>query len=272
MTSEKNKWLAAPYALWSAVFILIPLGMIFYYGLTDKSGAFTLENVTAMASAEHAKALWLSLLLSLVSTLLCFLLAYPLAMILAGKKGGKQSFIILIFILPMWMNFLLRTLAWQTLLEKNGVINSALSFLHLPRLHIINTPGAIVLGMVYNFLPFMVLPLYNALSKIDENVINASRDLGAGSVQTFFQIILPLSVPGIISGVTMVFVPALTTFVISTLLGGSKILLIGNVIEQEFTQAANWQLGSGLSIVLMLFIIVNMVASAIFDKEGTGLA
>ncbi len=271
MTSEKSKWLSTPYVAWSIMFILIPLCMIFYYGLTDKSGAFTLENVAAIASAEHAKALWLSLLLSLISTLVCFLLAYPLAMILANLQVNQHSFIILIFILPMWMNFLLRTLAWQTLLEKNGVINSVLSFLHLPNINIINTPCAIVLGMVYNFLPFMVLPLYNALSKIDENVINASRDLGAGSIYTFFRITLPLSVPGIISGITMVFVPALTTFVISTILGGSKILLIGNVIEQEFTQASNWHLGSGLSIVLMIFIILNMITSAVFDKEGTGL-
>lgn len=256
--------------MWSVMFIIIPLGMIFYYGLTDKSGAFTLENITAIATAEHAKALWLSLLLSLVSTLICFLLAYPLAMILSNMKVNQHSFIILIFILPMWMNFLLRTLAWQTLLEKNGVFNSILNLLHLPNINIINTPYAIILGMVYNFLPFMVLPLYNVLSKIDENILDASRDLGAGSIYTFFRIILPLSVPGIISGITMVFVPALTTFVISTLLGGSKILLIGNVIEQEFTQASNWHLGSGLSIVLMIFIILNMIASAVFDKEGEG--
>ena len=252
------------------MFIIIPLGMIFYYGLTDKTGAFTLENITAIATAEHAKALWLSLLLSIISTVICFLLAYPLAMILSNMKVNQHSFIILIFILPMWMNFLLRTLAWQTLLEKNGVINSILNFLHLPGMNIINTPYAIILGMVYNFLPFMVLPLYNVLSKIDENVLDASRDLGAGSVHTFFRIILPLSIPGIISGITMVFVPALTTFGIGTLLGGSKILLIGNVIEQEFTQASNWHLGSGLSIVLMIFIILNMIASAIFDKEGEG--
>lgn len=268
--TSKSKWLSAPYTLWSVVFILIPLGMIFYYGLTDKTGAFTTENITAIAQAEHAKALWLSLLLSLISTVICFLLAYPLAMILSNMKVNQHSFIIMIFILPMWMNFLLRTLAWQTLLEKNGVINSLLSFFHLPELNIINTPYAIILGMVYNFLPFMVLPLYNALAKIDRNVINAARDLGAGSVYTFFHIILPLSIPGIISGVTMVFVPALTTFVISTLLGGSKILLIGNVIEQEFTQTANWHLGSGLSIVLMIFIIVNMIVSALFDKDGEG--
>ncbi len=265
-----HNWLSAPYTLWSAIFIIIPLCMIFYYGLTDSTGAFTLENIMAVAAAEHAKALRLSLLLSLISTLVCFLLAYPLAMILANMKVGQHSFIILIFILPMWMNFLLRTLAWQTLLEKNGVINSILSFLRLPNINIINTPYAIVLGMVYNFLPFMVLPLYNALSKIDENVVNAARDLGADNIHTFFRIILPLSVPGIISGISMVFIPALTTFVISTLLGGSKILLIGNVIEQEFTQASNWHLGSGLSIVLMLFILLNMAASAVFDKDGEG--
>ena len=150
------------------------------------------------------------------------------------------------------------------------MINKILTFLHLPNINIINTPYAIILGMVYNFLPFMVLPLYNALSKIDENVINAARDLGADSIHTFFRITLPLSVPGIISGISMVFVPALTTFVISSLLGGSKILLIGNVIDQEFTQASNWHLGSGLSIVLMIFIILNMIASAVFDKEGEG--
>ncbi len=262
--------LSAPYLVWSAAFIIIPLCMVFYYGLTDKSGAFTLENVLAIATAEHAKALWLSIGLSLISTLICFLLAYPLAMILAGREGNQHSVIVLIFILPMWMNFLLRTLAWQTLLEKTGVINSVLSFLHLPQLDIINTPAAIVLGMVYNFLPFMVLPIYNVLTRIDPNVQNAARDLGANGLQTFLRVTFPLSIPGVVSGVTMVFVPALTTFVISSLLGGSKILLIGNVIEQEFTQASNWHLGSGLSIVLMLFIILNMVATSILDREGEG--
>lgn len=266
----KKKYLASPYIVWSALFIVIPLCMILYYGLTDKTGAFTLENITAIASVGHAKALWRSLFLSLVSTVLCFILAYPLAMILSNTKGNQYRYIILIFILPMWMNFLLRTLSWQALLEKTGVINSILSFFGLPNLRIINTPYAIILGMVYNFLPFMVLPLYNALSKIDKNVINAAKDLGANSVQTFLHVTLPLSVPGIISGVTMVFVPALTTFVISTVLGGSKILLIGNVIEQEFTQSGNWHLGSGLSIVLMIFILLNMMITALLEKKDGG--
>ncbi len=260
--------LSTPFYLWIGAFILIPLGMIFYYGLTDKAGAFTLENITAMAGPEHIKALMVSLGLSILSTIICFLLAYPLAYILSQMKLKSNQYVVFIFILPMWMNFLLRTLAWQTLIEKTGVINGILSALNLPALRIINTNYAIVLGMVYNFLPFMVLPLYNTLAKIDPNVINAARDLGANSFITFKRIIFPLSIPGIISGITMVFVPSLTTFVISNILGGSKILLIGNVIEQEFTVACNWHLGSGLSIVLMLFIIVNMILSMMFDKDG----
>ncbi len=263
-----KKMLSLPFLFWSALFIIIPIGMVFYYGLTDKAGAFTLENILAIATPEHSKALWEALKLSVISTVICFLLAYPLALVLCNLNVNQNSFIILIFVLPMWMNFLLRTLAWQTLLEKTGVINNVLNWFGLPTLDIINTPAAIVLGMVYNFLPFMVLPLYNVLVKIDRNVVNAARDLGANELQTFLKIIFPLSIPGVISGITMVFVPALTTFVISKMLGGSKILLIGNVIEQEFTQTGNWHLGSGLSIVLMLFIIFNMVLSAVTDKEG----
>ncbi len=277
---NKKKLLGTPYFIWSALFILIPLGIVFY-----EKGALTLKNIMAISSPGHAKSLWIALCLSLVSTLICLFLAYPLAMFLysggqalptgsmsSNPKTDQKNIIVLIFILPMWMNFLLRTLAWQTLLEKTGVINNILAFLHLPALKIINTPYAIILGMVYNFLPFMVLPVYNSLIKIDPNVIHAARDLGANEFQVFTKITLPLTTPGIISGITMVFIPALTTFLISKLLGGGKILLIGNVIEEEFTQASNWHLGSGLSIVLMMFIIFNMVVSAVFDKDGKGAA
>ena len=233
-------------------------------------GHLTYENLLAIGTVENFKALCLSLLLSIVSTAICLLLAYPLAMILSGMKVNQTSFIVLIFILPMWMNFLLRTMAWQTLLEKNGVINQLLGFLHLPSIQLINTPYAIILGMVYNFLPFMVLPLYNVLSKIDKDVIFAARDLGATELYTFRKIIFPLSLPGVVSGVIMVFVPALTTFVISDLLGGSKILLIGNVIEQKFKQGSNWHVGSGLSLVLMVFILISMVVTTKYDKDGQG--
>jgi spermidine/putrescine transport system permease protein len=246
--------------------------MIFYYGLTDSDHNFTFLNLAEITTPENLKALGLSLLLSFISTVICLILAYPLALILSNKNVNQSSFIVLIFILPMWMNFLLRTLAWQTLLEKNGVINAVLSFLHLPELNIINTPYAIILGMVYNFLPFMVLPIYNVLVKIDKDVINAARDLGANAIQVFMKIIIPLSIPGVISGITMVFVPALTTFVISDILGGSKILLIGNVIEQEFTQSYNWHVGSGLSLVLMIFIIFSMALVSKYDKDGEGTA
>ena len=264
--------LSGPYLIWMVGFTLIPLALILWYGLTDKGGGFTLANVMAIADADHLKALWLSLWLSLISTALCLVLAYPLAMILRGRGNAAGGFIVFIFILPMWMNFLLRTLAWQTLLEKNGVINGILSWLHLPPHSIINTPAAIILGMVYNFLPFMVLPVYNVLAKIDDNVINAAKDLGANSFQTLVRIWFPLSIPGVISGITMVFVPSLTTFVISDLLGGSKILLIGNVIEQEFTRGSNWNLGSGLSLVLMVFILISMAMIAKYDKNGEGTA
>lgn len=267
---NRKKWLGGPYAVWAAGFTVIPLLMIVWYAFTTEEGDFTLENLAQIAAPETVKALGLALLLAAVSTLICLLLAYPLAMILASRNVNQTSFIVLIFILPMWMNFLLRTLAWQTLLEKNGVINVILRFLHLPALDIINTPYAIVLGMVYNFLPFMVLPLYNVLIKIDPDYINAAKDLGANWVQSFLRIALPLSVPGIISGVTMVFIPSLTTFVISDLLGGGKILLIGNVIEQEFKQTNNWNVGSVLSLVLMFFIIINMVLVAKYDKDGEG--
>lgn len=270
MKSRQSKWLAMPFTVWSFLFILIPLFMIFYYGFVDTAGQFTFDNILSISEPEHLKALGLSILLSLIATVICLVLAYPLSMILSRLGVNQNSFIVLIFILPMWMNFLLRTLAWQTLLEKTGVLNSILSFLHLPTLNIINTPYAIILGMVYNFLPFMVLPIYNSLVKLDKDVINAARDLGANGIQTFTKVIFPLTLPGVISGITMVFIPALTTFVISNLLGGSKILLIGNVIEQEFTQASNWNLGSGLSLVMMLFIIISMAASAIFDKNGEG--
>ena len=270
MKSNVKRLFAGPYILWMIGFTIIPLLLIVYYGLTTKSGAFTLANVCSITTPEHMKALLLSLGLSLAATAICLLLSYPLALVLRRRGIGAGSFMVFVFILPMWMNFLLRTLAWQTLLEKNGVINSILNFLHLPEQSIINTPSAIVLGMVYNFLPFMVLPIYNVLSKIDKDVIHAARDLGANTAQTFFKIIMPLSIPGIISGITMVFVPSLTTFVISDLLGGSKILLIGNVIEQEFKQGSNWNVGSGLSLVLMLFIIASMALIAKYDKNGEG--
>lgn len=259
--------LTAPYLVWMGGFIVIPLLLILYYAFTTKGGAFTFSNVAEILRWENYKPLFLALLLSLASTVFCFILAFPLALILRNKKIGRGSFVAFIFILPMWMNSLLRVLAWQTLLERKGVLNEILTCLHLPEQHLINTPYAIILGMVYDFLPFMILPIYNTLSKIDDNTINAAYDLGASFFTTLWKVILPLSIPGIVSGVTMVFVPALTTFAISNILGGGKIYLIGNVIEQEFTQNSNWNVGSGLSMILMVFIILSM---AVLSRYDTG--
>lgn len=273
LSHAKNiKWLSFPYLIWMIGFIIVPLIMIVYYGLTNDQGVLTLKNIALISDPINRKALLLALELSIISTILCLLLAYPLAIILNNAKLNSNSFIVLIIILPMWMNFLLRTIAWQNILEKTGILNNILRFLHLPTLNIINTPAAIILGMVYNFLPFMVLPIYNVLVKIDKDVINAARDLGANTRQTFRKIIFPLSLPGVISGITMVFVPSLTTFVISTILGGSKIVLIGNVIEQQF-RLGNWHTGSGLSLVLMIFILLSMAVLSKYDKgsEGTNL-
>ena len=265
-----RRTLASPFLLWIACGTIIPLAVIAFYGFTDRSGAFTWDNILAIFSPEHAQALGLSLLLAGISTVICFLLAFPLALILKDSKLGQKGFMIFIFILPMWMNFLLRTMAWQVLLEKSGPINAILTGIGLPALEIINTPAAIVLGMVYDFLPFMVLPIYNTLVKIDHHIIEAAYDLGATKKRVLFDILLPLSIPGIASGVTMVFVPALTTFVISNMLGGGKIHLIGNIIEQEFTTSANWNLGSGLSLIMMFFIVISMAALSKLDKDGEG--
>lgn len=253
-----------------AGFTVIPLLMVFYYGLTDRSGAFTLANILAIGSSEHLKALWLSLLLAGVSTVICLILAYPLALILRKRHIGKGSFVVFIFILPMWMNFLLRTMAWQTLLEKNGVINTFLTLLHLPNVAIINTPAAIILGMVYNFLPFMVLPIYTVLIKLDRRLIEAAQDLGAPTHLVFRRVIVPLSIPGVISGITMVFVPSVSTFVISQMLGSGKNLLIGDLIDLQFMGGAyNPHLGSAIALVMMVLIFLCMWVMNKFD-DGSG--
>lgn len=262
-----RRW-ASPFIVWIIAGTVIPLLSILYYGFTNRDGNFTISNITAVFNTDHMQALGLSLGLALASTLVCLLIAFPMAMILRGSKFGKEGFMIFVFILPMWMNFLLRTMAWQVLLERAGVINSVLQAIGLPPQDIMNTPWAIILGMVYDFLPFMILPIYNTVCKIDNHLIEAAYDLGASTTKVYTRVIIPLTVPGIVSGITMVFIPALTTFVISNMLGGGKINLIGNIIEQEFTVNSNWYLGSGLSLVMMIFIIASMLILGKFDKTG----
>ncbi|SFT75116.1 spermidine/putrescine transport system permease protein [Selenomonas sp. GACV-9] len=258
---------AVPFGIWAALFIILPLFFVLWHGLTDEAGVFTLANLQVVLQWEYLKALGLSAELALISTVICLVMAYPLCLILQELRRAKGIMIFLLFLLPLWMNSLLTTMAWQTILEKNGILNMFLRFCGLPDMTLINTPLAIVIGMVYNFLPYMVLPLYVAISRIDHSVIEAAWDLGADRWQTFRHVMLPLSLPGIVSGCTMVFIPALTTFVISALLGGNKILLIGNIIEQEFTAAYDWQLGSALSMVLMVFIILNILLEAFTETD-----
>ena len=239
--------LLTPFLIWAGLFIFIPLVCIVWYGVTDYDGRFSLANVGLIFERGYLDALELSIWLALISTVICLLMAYPLCLILTERQRDN------------------------TILEGNGIINQIMRLLSLPDLHMINTEGAIVLGMVYNYLPYMVLPLYITLTKIDRRILEAARDLGANSWQTFIKIILPLSLPGAVSGITMVFIPALTTFVISALLGGGKLLLIGNIIEQEFTFQYDWHVGCALSVILMIFIVLNMLLTTAFDplkEEG----
>lgn len=270
MNKFKRQFLAGPYLIWIIGFILLPIIMILYYALTSQGGELTLTNILAIGTPIHRKALFLSLKLAFICTAICLVLSYPLAMILSNLRNKRQNLIVFIFILPMWMNFMLRILAWKMLLSNNGVINTVLESVGLPPLDILNTPTAVVFCMVYDFLPFMILPIYNSMARIGKDIIEAARDLGAGSFTIFFKIILPLTLSGVVSGIIMVFVPALTSFAISDLLGGGKVLLIGNVIEQAFMQEYNWNLGSGLSIVLMIFVIASMALMSAHDNEGGG--
>ena len=264
----RNKLVAAPYSIWMIGFIVIPLIFVVYYGLTNDANAFTLDNVVSFFNPIHFKSFLQAFKLAFISTLICIILAYPIALIFRNSKTKKSSFVVYVFILPMWMNGLLRIYAWLTLIEKRGVINLILTKFGLPSINIVNTEIAIVLGMVYDFLPFIILPLYNALMKIRDDTLNGARDLGASELQVFTRVIFPLSIPGMVSGITMVFIPALTTVAISYMLGGGLFLLIGNVIEQEFLTTSNWHLGSGLSLVLIVFIFIVMgITNKFTDKD-----
>ena len=268
MRKSGRQLFAGPYLIWIIGFILLPLAMIIYYAFTTSGGTFTFENVAAIADPVHVRSILLSLKLGIICTIVCLLLAYPLAMILNGLKIKQQNFVVFIFILPMWMNFLLRTYAWMTLLGNNGLINSFFGLFGLGPFKMLNTSGAVVLGMVYNYLPYMILPLYTVMEKIDKSVIEAAHDLGCNNVKTMFKVIVPLSMPGIMSGITMVFVPAISTFIISRMLGGGSNLLIGDLIEMQFLgNLYNPNLGAAISLVLMVIILLIMTILNQFDDD-----
>ena len=262
----RNKWLAAPYVGWMALFVVAPLVLVVVYALTTRDGSFTLDNFSNMM--QYAAVFGRSFLLAGIATVLCILLGYPMAYFLSRERGRLRSMATLLIMLPMWMNFLLRTYSWVFLLERNGFFNTLLSTIGLPKLDIINTQAAVVLGMVYNFLPFMVLPIFSVIVKIDHRIIEAAQDLGANSVQVFRRVILPLSLPGVVSGITMVFVPSVSTFVISRLLGGGMSLLVGDLIEMQFLGSAyNPHLGSAISLVMMVIVLVCM---GVMNRFGEG--
>lgn len=253
----KSKSAAAPYYIWMVLFIIVPMILVVGFAFTDKSGVFTFQNIREVGQYSNVflRSIWLGAL----ATLICLVLGYPLAYMISHFNAKRQSVMIMLVMLPMWMNFLLRTYAWMTLLEDNGIINSFLVSLGFGRLHMINTKGAVVLGMVYNYIPYMILPLYSVLTKIDRSVIEAAQDLGAGQAKVFYKVIFPMSMPGVISGITMVFVPAVSTFIISKMLGGGANLMIGDLIDMQFLGSAyNPNLGSAISLVLMVLILISM--------------
>ena len=263
----KSRLLSAPYTVWMTIFIVLPMLLVAWFAFTDRAGHFTLENILSVG--QYSNVFLRSIWLGAVATVVSLGLGYPLAYLIAKMSVKRQNVMVMLVMLPMWMNFLLRTYAWMTLLEDNGLINSFLAALGLPRVHMINTAGAVVLGMVYNYIPYMILPLYSVLTKIDQSVIEAAQDLGAGDRQVFLKVVLPLSMPGVISGVTMVFVPAVSTFIISKMLGGGGNLLIGDLIDMQFLGSAyNPNLGSAVSLVLMVIILICMGIMNQFDDGG----
>lgn len=272
----KIKRAAYPYLVWLGIFIFIPLLLVAYFAFTTGDSqtfsefSLSLDNFKRFFTPVYIRVLGRSINLALVSTILCLLIGYPMAYIISKSSLRKRNTMVLMLVIPMWMNFLLRTYAWLTLLGRNGFINFIVTKLGFQPLNLIFNEKAVLLGMVYNFLPFMILPIYSVLIKIDKSIIEASEDLGGNRFTTFTRVIFPLSLPGIVTGITMVFIPAMSTFVISSLLGGNKYNLIGNVIEQQFRYTGDWHFGSSMSIILMVFILITMAITSKFDKEKEG--
>ena len=289
----KRSLFASPYSLWMVLFTLLPVILIGYYAFTNKSGTFTLDNFSHFWDSNHGKnqvyasmgdeyaayirrgtvnvdTLVYSLWMALWCTIICLLLGYPAALFMADKDMKIGSTIVVLFIIPMWMNFLLRTIAWMSLLEDQGLINNILRSLGLGSAQLMYNNGAVLLGMVYNFLPFMVFPIYTSLTKMDTRLMEAAQDLGANHLRTFLKVTMPLSIPGIISGITMVFMPSVTTFFIPRILGGGNTMMFGDLIENKFLTEGNWNVGSALSLIMMVLILVSLGILRKADPEGEG--
>ena len=283
-----SRIIGAPYILWAVLFIIVPIGMVAYYAFTDATGAFTFDNMLEIG--KYTDTFLLSIWLGLLATVISLVIAYPLAYIIANSGENRQKIMMMLIMLPMWMNFLLRTYSWMTILEDNGflttTLNSVLEGAYVildeavkilggglkkpfEPIHLINTRGAVVLGMVYNFLPYMILPIYTVILKMDRSLIEAAQDLVCNKLQVFKYITIPLSLPGVVSGFTMVFVPSVSTFYISQKLGGTGTTLIGDIIETQFQTANNFHLGASLSFVLMILIFICLaVMNKFSDDDG----
>ena len=294
----KRSLFAAPYSLWMILFTIVPVVLIGYYAFTDASGAFTLDNfrnfwdsnyesnkvildVMGEAGADYitrgtvnVDTLVYSLWMAFLCTVICLLLGYPAALFMADRNMKLGSSLVVLFIIPMWMNFLLRTIAWMSLLEDSGLINTFLRWLGFEGVQLMYNSQAVLLGMVYNFLPFMVFPIYTVLSKMDYRLSEAAADLGCNSFKTLYKVTLPLSIPGVVSGITMVFMPSVTTFFIPRVLGGGNTMMFGDLIESKFLTEGNWNVGSALSLIMMVLILISLsiLRKADPNNDGGGIA
>lgn len=276
----KAKAVSAPYLVWMAIFIIVPMLLVAYFAFTDSSGAFTLDNIAQVGQYSNVflRSIWLGAL----STVVCLLLGYPVAAIVAHSSLKRQSVLIMLVMLPMWMNFLLRTYSWMSILENSGILNSWIASLRdaIPafdrwltsmgvgkKIIFLYNEKAVVLGMVYNYLSFMIMPIYTVIEKTDHSLLEAAADLGASPMQSFLRVTLPYSLPGVLEGITMVFVPAVTTFVISQLMGGGKVPLIGDIIQNQFGKSSDWHFGSTLSLLVMVVVLAFMGGLQRIDKE-----
>ena len=266
-----QKCLAAPHMVWTVLFIVAPLLFVVYYAFTDSEGAFTFDNILKSLEADYMVIFFRSISLAIIATFICLIIAYPMAYAISRAKPSAQKIIIMLVMLPMWMNFLIRTYSWMSILEDTGFINQLLIKIGLEPVHMINTSGAVVLGMVYNFLPYMILPIYTVMVKIDHRLVEAAHDLGCNSLGVMTKVIFPLSISGVVSGVTMVFVPSISTFYISQKLGGGNFDLIGDTIERQFQTAYNYNLGAAISLILMILIIISMAVMNKFSDDDGGM-
>ena len=265
-TSIFERMAAAPHIVWSAMFIIAPLLFVVYFAFTDRNGAFTLENILSLSSYSHTFVM--SLGFSLIATTVCFLIGYPLAYCMSRMSERARSILLVMLMLPMWISLLIRTYSLMALLDNGGLVSSLLVSVGLPKLTFIGTDGAVILGMIYDFLPYMVLPIYTSMTKLDSRYLEAAADLGCNNRQTLLRVILPLTAPGVISGITMVFVPSISTFYISQKLGGGSFDLIGDTIERQFKNAVTYHTGAAISLVMMVLILISLAVMNRFSDSG----